>query len=59
MKKKYDIVQYKNGYMPKDNLILNKKINDLIDNPPIFDIKNKNEISRWLKDILDLYKSKK
>ena len=59
MKKKHDIVQYKNGYMPKDNLILNKKINDLIDNPPIFDIKNKNEISRWLKTILDLYKSKK
>lgn len=58
MKKKYKIVPYNGGYMPEEMAIREKKIQDLIDNPPIFDIKNKKEILKWVKTLFDLYKSK-
>ena len=58
MKKKIKIVPYGDGYLPIETAAREKKLQALLDNPPVFDVKNKKEITNWAKLIFDLYKTK-
>jgi hypothetical protein len=56
MSNKKEWVFYRGGYIPKEKIEAEKKISNLLENPPTFDPLNKNEIKQWLKNILKLYK---
>jgi hypothetical protein len=53
---KKKLVKVGNGYLPKEYAEREEKINTLLNNPPIFDFNNKNEIKKWFKEILFLSK---
>lgn len=54
---KKNMVIYNGGFLPKEKIEIDKKITHLLENPPLFDVNNKNQIKRWAKKLVDLYKS--